>query len=53
MALVIVGLLWLAGLFNIAWKSVTVPVDWQTGMVVPIFKKGDRRMHFNEQELVE
>ena len=26
-----------------------MPVDWQIGMVVPIFKKGDRRVHSNYQ----
>ena len=26
-------------LFNIAWESVTVPKEWQTGLVVPLFKR--------------
>uniref|UniRef100_A0AAR2LXG4 Tetraspanin n=1 Tax=Pygocentrus nattereri TaxID=42514 RepID=A0AAR2LXG4_PYGNA len=39
-ALDIVGLSWLTRLCNIAWTSGTVPLDWQTGVVVPIFKKG-------------
>jgi len=30
-----------------AWGSGTVPLDWQTGVVVPIFKKGDRRVCSN------
>ena len=46
-ALDIVGLSWLARLFSVAWASGTVPVEWQTGVVVPIFKKGDRRVCAN------
>uniref|UniRef100_A0A672ZD16 Reverse transcriptase domain-containing protein n=1 Tax=Sphaeramia orbicularis TaxID=375764 RepID=A0A672ZD16_9TELE len=41
------GLSWLTRLCNIAWQSGTVPLDWQTGVVVPLFKKGDRRMCSN------
>jgi len=43
-ALDIVGVSWLTRLFNVAWRSGTVPVEWQTGVVVPIFKKGERRV---------
>jgi len=32
----IVGLSWLTRLFNVAWGSGTVPLDWQTVVVVPI-----------------
>ncbi|KAK3525693.1 hypothetical protein QTP70_005845 [Hemibagrus guttatus] len=39
----VVGLSWLTRLCNIAWQSGTVPLDWATGVVVPLFKKGDRR----------
>uniref|UniRef100_A0A8C2ZPF1 Reverse transcriptase domain-containing protein n=1 Tax=Cyclopterus lumpus TaxID=8103 RepID=A0A8C2ZPF1_CYCLU len=46
-ALDIVGLSWLTRLFSVAWGSGTVPMDWQTGVVVPIFKKGDRRVCSN------
>lgn len=46
-ALDIVGLSWLTRLFSVAWRSGTVPVEWQTGVVVPIFKKGDRRVCSN------
>uniref|UniRef100_A0AAQ4R3P6 Reverse transcriptase domain-containing protein n=1 Tax=Gasterosteus aculeatus aculeatus TaxID=481459 RepID=A0AAQ4R3P6_GASAC len=38
------GLSWMTRLFNIAWKSGTVPKEWQTGVVVPLFKKGDQRL---------
>ncbi|KAK3526552.1 hypothetical protein QTP70_030692 [Hemibagrus guttatus] len=40
----VVGLSWLARLCNIAWRSGTVPLDWVTGVVIPLFKKGDRRV---------
>ncbi len=43
----VVGLSWLTRLCNIAWQLGTVPLDWQTGVVVPLFKKGDRRMCSN------
>ncbi|KAK3510565.1 hypothetical protein QTP70_010565 [Hemibagrus guttatus] len=39
----VVGLSWLTHLCNIAWRSGTVPLDWATGVVVPLYKKGDRR----------
>lgn len=35
------GLSWLTCLSNITWESGTVPVDWQTGVVV--LKKKKRR----------
>jgi exonuclease III len=37
------GSRWLTRVFEVAWKSGRVPMDWQTGVVVPIFKKGDQR----------
>ena len=40
-ALDVVGLSWLTCLCNIVWSSGTVPLEWQTGVVVPLFKKGD------------
>ncbi|TWW62405.1 hypothetical protein D4764_04G0010520 [Takifugu flavidus] len=46
-ALDVVGLSWLTRLCNIAWASGTVTLNWQTGMVVPLFKKGDRRVCSN------
>ena len=35
-ALDVVRLSWLTRLCNIAWSSGAVPLDWQTGMVVPL-----------------
>ncbi|TWW81841.1 R2 Retrovirus-related Pol polyprotein from type I retrotransposable element [Takifugu flavidus] len=46
-ALDVVGLSWLTRFCNIAWTLGAVPLDWQTGVVVPLFKKGDRRVCFN------
>ncbi|TWW77345.1 hypothetical protein D4764_12G0007350 [Takifugu flavidus] len=46
-ALDVVGLSWLTRLCNIAWTSGAVPLDWQTGVVVPIFKSGDQRVCSN------
>ncbi|XP_070399597.1 uncharacterized protein [Nothobranchius furzeri] len=46
-AMDVVGLSWLTRLRNIAWSSGAVPVEWQTGVVVPIFKKGDLRVCSN------
>ncbi|XP_051941766.1 uncharacterized protein LOC127614473 [Hippocampus zosterae] len=46
-ALDVVGLSWLTHLCNIAWSTGRVPLDWQTGVVVPLFKKGDRRVCSN------
>ncbi|KAK3523553.1 hypothetical protein QTP70_002456 [Hemibagrus guttatus] len=43
----VVRLSWLTRLCNIAWQSGTVPLDWATGVVVPLFKKGDRRVCSN------
>ncbi|KAK3520362.1 hypothetical protein QTP70_023831, partial [Hemibagrus guttatus] len=47
----VVGLSWLTRLCNIAWQSGTVPLDWVTGVVVPLFKKGDRRVCSNYRRI--
>uniref|UniRef100_A0AAV2JNG5 Reverse transcriptase domain-containing protein n=1 Tax=Knipowitschia caucasica TaxID=637954 RepID=A0AAV2JNG5_KNICA len=43
----VVGLSWLTRLCSIAWQSGAVPMEWQTGVVVPLYKKGDRRVCSN------
>ena len=43
----VVWLSWLTCLCSISWHSGTVPLDWQTRVLVPLFKKGDRRMCSN------
>ncbi|KAK3517179.1 hypothetical protein QTP70_000772 [Hemibagrus guttatus] len=40
----VVGLSWLTHLCNIVWRSEKLPLDWATGVVVPLFKKGDWRI---------
>ena len=35
---------WWTRLCNIAWSLGTVPLEWQTGVVIPLFKKGDQRV---------
>ncbi|TWW54863.1 hypothetical protein D4764_0100890 [Takifugu flavidus] len=42
---------WLTRLCNIA-TSGAVPLDWQTGVVVPLFKKGDRRVCSNYRGII-
>ncbi|KAK3535000.1 hypothetical protein QTP70_001958 [Hemibagrus guttatus] len=46
-SLYVVGLSWLICLCNIVWQSGTVPLDWATGVVGPLFKKGDQRVCSN------
>ncbi len=36
--------MWLTRLCSIAWRSGTVPLAWQNGLVVSLYKKGDRRV---------
>ena len=48
-ALDVGGLSWLTRLCNITWTSGTVPLDWQTGLVVPLFTKGDRTVCCEER----
>ena len=35
------GILWLTRVCQVAWKFGKTPRDWQTGVIIPIFKKGD------------
>uniref|UniRef100_A0A8C6P1M8 Reverse transcriptase domain-containing protein n=1 Tax=Nothobranchius furzeri TaxID=105023 RepID=A0A8C6P1M8_NOTFU len=50
-ALDVVGLCWLTRLCNSAWTLGAVPLDWQTGVVVPLFKKGGSRVCSNYSEI--
>ncbi|KAI3363179.1 hypothetical protein L3Q82_011552 [Scortum barcoo] len=46
----VVGLSWLTCLCNIAWRLGTVPLEWQTGVVVPLWgKKGGPESVFQLQ----
>ena len=42
-ALTVEGILWLTRVCQVAWKFGKTPRDWQTGVMIPIFKKGDRK----------
>ena len=33
---------WLHNIINLAWRSVSVPADWQKALIIPIHKKGNR-----------
>ncbi len=37
------GLEWLTRVFEVVWKTGKTPIDWQTGVVVPLHKKGDQK----------
>ena len=37
------GILWLTRVCQVAWKFGKTPRDWHTGVIFPIFKKGDRK----------
>ena len=38
-ALTAEGILWLTRVCQVAWKFGKTPRDWQTGVIIPIFKK--------------
>ena len=40
-------ILWLTRVCQVAWKLGKTPRDWQTGVIFPIFKKGDRKQCTN------
>ena len=41
------GILWLTRVCQVEWKLGKTPRDWQTGVIIPIFKKGDRKQCTN------
>ena len=41
------GILWQTRVCQIAWKFGKTSRDWQTGVIIPIFKKGDRKQCTN------
>ena len=41
------GVLWVTRVIKVAWERGETPGDWQTGMIVPLFKKGDKRVCSN------
>ena len=38
---------WLTRVCQVAWKLGKTPRDWQTGVIIPIFKKGDPMQRTN------
>ena len=41
------GILWLMRMCQVAWKFCKTSKDWQTGVIIPIFKKRDRKQCTN------
>jgi len=41
------GILWVTRVSQVAWKCGKTPKEWQTGVIIPIFKKGDRKQCTN------
>ena len=41
------GIFWLTRVCQVAWKYGKTPRDWQTGAIISIFKKGDRKQCTN------
>lgn len=44
----VAGLSWLTQLYSIMWHSGVVPLDYQTAVVVTIFRMGYRRVNYRE-----
>ena len=45
------GILWLTRVCQVAWKLGKTPRDWQTGVIIPTFKKGDRKQCTNYRRI--
>ena len=45
------GTLWLTRVWQVAWKFGKTPRDWQSGVIIPIFKKGDRKQCTTYREI--
>ena len=43
------GILWLTRVCQLAWKFNKTPRNWQTGVIIPIFKKEDRKQCTNSR----
>ena len=41
------GILWLTRVCQVAWKFGKTPRDWQAGVIISMFKKGDRKQCTN------
>ena len=45
------GILWLTRVCQVVWKLGKIPRDLQTGVIIPIFKKGDRKQCTNYRRI--
>ena len=45
------GVRWLTRICQMTWKLGKTPKDWQTGEIIPIYKKGDRKECTNYQKI--
>lgn len=50
--LAVVGLFWLTRLWNVVWRSGVVRLNWQTRVVIPIFRKKDQRVCSNYMRII-
>ena len=48
-ALIREGIFWLTRVSQVAWKFGKTPRNWQTGVIIPLFKKGDRKQCTNHR----
>uniref|UniRef100_A0A8D8RWT4 Craniofacial development protein 2 n=1 Tax=Cacopsylla melanoneura TaxID=428564 RepID=A0A8D8RWT4_9HEMI len=39
----IVGVHWIYRLFRKIWNKKQIPIEWKDGIIIPLFKKGDRK----------
>ena len=46
------GVRWLTRVCRVAWKLEKTPKDWQTGVIIPIYKNGDREESTNYREII-
>ena len=47
-----VGLHWMYRLFRMIWKGKEVPEDWRKGLIIPVFKKGDKKKCNNYRGII-
>ena len=45
------GVRWLTRVCQVAWKLGKTPKDWQTDVIIPIYKKGDRKECMNYRRI--
>ena len=45
------GVRWLTRVCQVVWKLGKTPNDWQTGVIIPVLKKSDRKECTNYREI--